>query len=88
MNELQALIEKLQHQSGSNVVDLRYRASDTLPWAVSISWGGGYLAVVPDSTKQNPIESLNAALAYLEHQKSGKPVGSDPVKAKISTLKN
>jgi hypothetical protein len=71
MDELQALIEKLQRQSGSSVVDLRYRPEEEAPnWAVIIDWGNKYMAAVPGSLQDNPIDSLKAALSYLEHQQS------------------
>jgi hypothetical protein len=67
MDELQALIEKLQRQSGSSVVDLRYRPEEEAPnWAVIIDWGNKYMAAVQDT----PIDSLKAALLYLENQQS------------------
>jgi hypothetical protein len=72
MEELQTLIEQLQLQSGSSVIDLRYRPDeDEPPWAVIIDWGG-YSATVPGSIQSNPLESLKAALFYIENQKSGK----------------
>jgi hypothetical protein len=73
MEELQGLIELLQLQSGSSVIDLRYRPDeDEPPWAVIIDWGDKYSATVPGSIQCNPIESLKAALSYIENQKSGK----------------
>jgi hypothetical protein len=70
VNDIQALIERLQDQSGSSVVDLRYRPDgDEPPWAVIIDWGDRYRAAVPGSIQENPIDSLKAALEYLEqHQ--------------------
>lgn len=71
MDELQALIEKLQRQTGSSVVDLRYRPEEEAPnWAVIIDWGNKYMAAVPGSLQDNPIDSLKAALLYLENQQS------------------
>jgi hypothetical protein len=71
MDELQALIEKLQRQTGSRVVDLRYRPEEEAPnWAVIIDWGNQYMAAVPGSLQDNPIDSLKAALSYLENQQS------------------
>jgi hypothetical protein len=68
MDELQNLIEKLQRQTGSREIDLRYRQGEEEPnWAVIIDWGR-YRAVVPTSIQDNPIDSLKAALSYLEHQ--------------------
>ena len=75
MDELQTLIERLQQQSKSSMVELRYRPdNDEPPWAVIIDWGNKYRSVVPDSAQDSPIESLNAAFSYLESQKSGNPV--------------
>jgi hypothetical protein len=55
------------------VIDLRYRPDeDEPPCAVIIDWGGKYSATVPDSIQSNPIESLRAALSYIENQNSGK----------------
>jgi hypothetical protein len=69
MNDIQALIELLQHQTGSSVIDLRYRPDeDEPPWAVIIDWGDRYRAAVPGSIQENPIDSLKAALSYLEQQ--------------------
>jgi len=71
MDELQALIEQLQRQSGSSVVDLRYRPEEEAPnWAVIIDWGNKYMAAVPGSLQDTPIDSLKAALLYLENQQS------------------
>jgi hypothetical protein len=71
MDELQALIEQLQRQSGSSVVDLRYRPEEEAPnWAVIIDWGNKYMAAVPGSLQDNPMDSLKAALLYLENQQS------------------
>ncbi len=71
MDELQALIEQLQRQSSSSVVDLRYRPEEEAPnWAVIIDWGNKYMAAVPGSLQDHPIDSLKAALLYLEHQQS------------------
>jgi hypothetical protein len=70
MNEIQGLIELLQHQTGSSVIDLRYRPDeDEPPWAVIIDWGARYRAAVPGSIQENPIDSLKAALSYLEQQR-------------------
>lgn len=67
MDELQKLIEKIQRQTGSSVVDLRYRPEEEAPnWAVLIDWGNKYMAVVPNSIQDNPMDSLKEALAYLE----------------------
>jgi hypothetical protein len=75
MDELQTLIERLQQQSKSSMVELRYRPdNDEPPWAVIIDWGNKYLSVVPGSAQNSPVESLNAAFSYLESQKSGNPV--------------
>jgi hypothetical protein len=72
MEELQSLIEQLQLQSGSSVIDLRYRPDeDEPPWAVIIDWGDKYTATVPGSIQNSPIDSLKAALSYIENQKSG-----------------
>jgi hypothetical protein len=63
MDELQGLIELLQLQSGSSVIDLRYRPDeDEPPWAVIIDWGDKYTAVVPGSIQENPIASLRGCL--------------------------
>jgi hypothetical protein len=71
MDELQTLFERVQHQSGSSTIDLRYRPdSDEPPWAVLIDWGNKYRAVVPGSAQDNPIASLEAALSYIELQKT------------------
>jgi hypothetical protein len=71
MTELQMLIEKIQRQTGSRVIDLRYRPEVDAPnWAVLIDWGNQYMAVVPTSLQDNPIDSLANALAYLEHHKA------------------
>jgi hypothetical protein len=71
MDELQALIERLQRQSGSSLIELRYRPDNDEPsWAVMIDWGSKYKAVVPGSAQADPIASLNAALAYVENQKA------------------
>jgi hypothetical protein len=71
MDELQALIEKLQCQTGSRVVDLRYRPEEEAPnWAVIIDWGNKYMAAVPGSLQDTPMDSLKAALLYLENQQS------------------
>jgi hypothetical protein len=70
MDELQKLIEKIQQYTGSSVVDLRYRPEEEAPnWAVLIDWGGKYTAVVPTSIQDSPIDSLRAALIYLENQR-------------------
>jgi hypothetical protein len=75
MDELQTLIEALQQQSKSSMVELRYRPdNDEPPWAVIIDWGNKYRSVVPGSAQVNPVESLKAAFLYLESQKSGNPV--------------
>jgi hypothetical protein len=75
MDELQTLIEALQQQSKSSMVELRYRPdNDEPPWAVIIDWGNKYRSVVPGSAQANPVESLKAAFLYLESQKSGNPV--------------
>jgi hypothetical protein len=72
MEELQGLIELLQLQSGISVIDLRYRPDeDEPPWAVIIDWGDKYTATVPGSIQSNPIDSLKAALSYVEKQKRG-----------------
>jgi hypothetical protein len=72
MDELQTLIERLQQQSGSSMVELRYRPdNDEPPWAVIIDWGSQYRSVVPGSAQDSPTESLNAAFLYLENQKTG-----------------
>jgi hypothetical protein len=69
MDELQTLIELLQQQTRSSIIDLRYRPNKDEPaWAVIIDWGNKYMAVVPGSTQSHPIESLKAALLYLENQ--------------------
>jgi hypothetical protein len=79
MDELQGLIELLQLQSGSSVIDLRYRPDeDEPPWAVIIDWGDKYTAVVPGSIQENPIASLKAALRYLENQKAENTVREVP----------
>jgi hypothetical protein len=71
MDELQALIEQLQRQSGSSVVDLRYRPEEEAPnWAVIIDWGNKYMAAVPGSLQDTPMDSLKAALLYLENKQS------------------
>jgi hypothetical protein len=71
MDELQVLIERLQHQSGSSMIDLRYRPNTDEPsWAVVIDWGSKYMAVVPGSAQDTPVESIKAALSYLENQRS------------------
>jgi hypothetical protein len=73
MNDIQGLIELLQRQTGSSVIDLRYRPDeDEPPWAVIIDWGDKYMAAVPGSIQETPIDSLKAALAYLEQQKAEK----------------
>jgi hypothetical protein len=73
MNDVQGLIELLQHKTGSNVVDLRYRPDeDEPPWAVIIDWGTRYMAAVPGSIQENPIDSLKAALLYIEQQQAEK----------------
>jgi hypothetical protein len=75
MDELQALIERLQHQTKSSMVDLRYRPdNDEPPWAVIIDWGNKYRSVVPGSAQDSPTESLKAAFSYLESQKTEKPL--------------
>lgn len=72
MEELQKLIELLQLQSGSSVIDLRYHPNGDEPaWAVIIDWGDKYTAAVPGSIQDDPIDSLKAALSYLENQKAG-----------------
>jgi hypothetical protein len=71
MDELQTLIEQLQRQSGSSLIELRYRPdADEPAWAVMIDWGNKYKAVVPDSAQDDPIASLKVALAYVENQKA------------------
>lgn len=71
MDELQILIEKLQLQTGSSVIDLRYHPNPyEPPWAVVIDWGNRYMRVVPGSLQLTPIDSLKAALLYLENRKS------------------
>jgi hypothetical protein len=71
MDELQRLIERIQKQTQSSVIDLRYRPNEDEPsWAVIIDWGNKYMAVVPGSIQHNPIDSLKAALAYLENHKA------------------
>jgi hypothetical protein len=75
MDELQTLIERLQQQSKSSMIELRYRPdNDEPPWAVIIDWGNKYRSVVPGSAQDSPDESLKAAFLYLERQKSGNPV--------------
>jgi hypothetical protein len=79
MDELQGLIELLQLQTGSSVIDLRYRPDeDEPPWAVIIDWGDKYTAVVPGSIQENPIASLKAALRHLENQKAENTVKKVP----------
>ena len=69
MYDVQDLIEQLHSQSGSSVIDLRYRPDeDEPPWAVIIDWGDRYMAAVPGSIQENPIDSLRAALFYLEQR--------------------
>jgi hypothetical protein len=70
MDELQTLIERLQKQTQSSVIDLRYRPNEDEPsWAVIIDWGNTYRSVVPGSIQHSPIESLKAAVEYIENQK-------------------
>jgi hypothetical protein len=72
MDDLQTLIEQIQYQTGSSVIDLRYRPDeDEPPWAVIIDWGNKYMSAVPGSIQSTPRDSLNAALSYLEEQKAG-----------------
>ena len=69
MDDLLTLIERLQEKTRSSIIDLRYRPNTDEPaWTVIIDWGNKYMAVVPGSTQNNPIESLKAALLYLESQ--------------------
>ena len=71
MDELQALIERLQCQTGSSLIELRYRPdADEPAWAVMIDWGNKYKAVVPGSAQDDPIASLKVALSYVENQKA------------------
>ncbi len=64
MDEIKTLIEEVQLETQSSMVDLRYIVLDHLAsWEVIIDWGN-YRSAIPNSAHDNPVDSLKAALSY------------------------